>query len=61
MGRKYIIFHADWKEEHGTESRHLAHTGAMTDILVEHFDSSTRPITQPGYRPREFYRMHAIC
>lgn len=42
MGKKYIIFRADWKEEHGAFSRQLAHTGAMTDILVEHFDSSAR-------------------
>jgi hypothetical protein len=33
MSRKYIIFRADWKEESGAESRQLAHTGAITDIL----------------------------
>jgi hypothetical protein len=42
MGRKYIIFRADCKEEHGAFSRQLAHTAAMTDIVVENFDSSTR-------------------
>ena len=51
MGRKYIIFRTDWKEEHGAETRQLSHTGGMTDILTEHFDSRTRPIPQPGYRP----------
>ena len=58
MGRKYIIFRADWREEHGAETRQLAHTGAITDILVEHFDSNNaRPIPKPGYRPREFHRI----
>lgn len=61
MGRKYIIGRADWKEEHGADTRQLTHTGAMTDILIEHFDSSTRPIPQPGYRPREFYRTIEVC
>ncbi|TWH40112.1 LOW QUALITY PROTEIN: hypothetical protein CAL7102_09409 [Dulcicalothrix desertica PCC 7102] len=57
MGIKYIIGRTDWREEHGTETRQLAHTGAITDILVEHFDSNSgRPIPQPGYRPREFHR-----
>ncbi|MUG97982.1 hypothetical protein F7734_39010 [Scytonema sp. UIC 10036] len=55
--RKYIIFRADWREEHLAENRILAHTGAMTDILAEHFDSSERPIPQPGYRFREFHRV----
>ncbi|BAZ16557.1 hypothetical protein NIES4071_84340 [Calothrix sp. NIES-4071] len=55
MGRKYIIFRTDLREEHGAFSRQLSHTRAMTDILIKHFDSSTRPIPQLGYRPREFY------
>jgi hypothetical protein len=55
--RKYIIFRADWREEHLAENRILAHTGAMTDILAEHFDSSERPIPQPGYRLREYHRI----
>ncbi len=57
MGKKYIIFRADWSEEQGAEKRLLAHTGAITDILAEHFDSSKRPIPQPGYRLREYHRI----
>jgi hypothetical protein len=53
--RKYVIFRADWREEHLAENRILAHTGAMTDILAEHFDSSERPVPQPGYRLREYH------
>ena len=54
MGRKYIIFRADWTEEEGAENRLLAHTGGLTDILAEYFDSSSLPIPEPGYRPLEF-------
>jgi hypothetical protein len=50
MGHKYIIFRADGREEQGAENRLLAHTGACTDILAEHFDSSNKPIPQPGDR-----------
>jgi hypothetical protein len=57
MGRKYIIFRADWSEEQGAEDRILAHTGAITDILAEHFDSSGKPIPEPGYRLREYHRI----
>ena len=45
---KYIVFRADLTEEEGAENRLLAHTGMLTDILAEHFDSSNRPISQPG-------------
>ena len=57
MGRKYIIFRADWREEQGAESRLLAHTKAATDILAEYFDSSNSPLPEPGYRIRQFYRI----
>jgi len=57
MGRKYIIFRADWSEEQGAENRLLAHTRAITDILAEHFDSSTHPLPEPGYRLREYHRI----
>ncbi len=57
MGRKYIIFRADWSEEEGSENRLLAHTGAMTDILAEHFDSGARSLPEPGYRLREYHRI----
>ncbi|GET40985.1 hypothetical protein [Microseira wollei] len=60
MGRKYIIFRADWQEEQGAENRLLAHTGACTDILAEHFDSSNRPIPQPGYRVPQFHNIPAF-
>ena len=55
MGRKYIIFRADWREEQGAENRLLAHTKAATDILVEYFDSSNNPSPEVGYRVRLFY------
>ena len=57
MGRKYIIFRADWSEEQGAENRILAHTGAITDILTEQFDSSGKPIPKVGFRFREFYKV----
>ncbi|HAX89789.1 MAG TPA: hypothetical protein DCY91_26900 [Cyanobacteria bacterium UBA11370] len=60
MGRKYIIFRADWREEEGASQRLLAHTGACTDILSEHFDSSNRAIPQPGYRVPEFHNVPAF-
>ena len=60
MGRKYIIFRADWREEEGAQKRLLAHTGACTDILSEHFDSSNRAIPQPGYRVPEFHNVPAF-
>ena len=61
MGRKYIIFRADWSEEEGAENRILAHTGAITDILAEHFDSSSKPIPEPGYRLREYHRINKFA
>lgn len=57
MGRKYIIFRADWSEEQGAENRILAHTGSITDILAEHFDSSNSSLPEPGYRLREYHRI----
>ena len=57
MGRKYIIFRADWREEQGAESRLLAHTKATTDILAEHFDSSNSSLPEPGYRVREYHKI----
>lgn len=58
---KYIVFRADWTEEEGAENRLLAHTGMLTDILAEHFDSSNLPIPQPGYRFREFHRIEKFA
>ncbi len=56
MSRKYIIFRADWSEEHGAETR-LLHTGALTDIIAEHFDSSNSPPPEVGYRLREYHHI----
>ncbi|MEQ8996870.1 MAG: hypothetical protein RID53_10255 [Coleofasciculus sp. B1-GNL1-01] len=61
MGRKYIIFRADWSEEQGAENRILAHTGAITDILAEHFDSSGQSSPTPGYRLREYHRIEKFA
>jgi hypothetical protein len=60
MGRKYLIFRADWREENGAEHRQFAHTGACTDILAEHFDSSNKPIPEVGYRVPEFHNVQAF-
>lgn len=61
MGRKYIIFRADWREEQGAESRLLAHTKATTDILAEYFDSSNSPLPKPGYRVREYHKIDSFA
>jgi len=53
--RKYIIFKTESMSASGWESRVLAHTQAITDILCEHYDSSEGPLPQPGDRPLEFY------
>lgn len=55
--RKYIIFRADWSEEEGALDRLLAHTGALTDVLAEHFDSTGKPAPEPGYRLREYHHI----
>lgn len=57
--RKYIIFQAD-KREPGWEKRKLEHTQGLTRILTEHFDSSNKPIPEPGYRPTEFVRVDSL-
>jgi hypothetical protein len=54
--RRYIIFQAnedakemrDWK---------LEHTQAITWILAENWDSSDRPVPEPGYRPSEYVQV----
>lgn len=61
MGRKYIIFRVETTEEHDAEKRLLAHTGAITDILAEHFDSSSRPLPKPGYRLREYHKIEQFA
>ena len=61
MGRKYIIFRADWREEQGAENRLLAHTKAATDILVEYFDSSNSSLPEVGYRVREYHKIDGFA
>jgi hypothetical protein len=58
--RTYIIFKAESMSAKGWENRILAHTGAITDILCEYYDSSSRPLPQPGYRPYEFHRVEGF-
>lgn len=57
--RKYIIFRAE-KREPGWKERKLQHTQGLTRILAEQFDSSERPLPEPGYRPPEFVRVDAL-
>jgi hypothetical protein len=39
------------------EKARLSHTGALTAILAEWFDSSERELPQPGYRLRDYARL----
>ncbi len=54
---KYIIFKAESMSAEKWEERLLAHSGAITDILAEHYDSSTRPIPEKGYRLKEYHKI----
>lgn len=54
---KYIIFKAENPSTEQWKQMLLAHTGACTDILAEQFDSSQRPLPQPGYRLREYHKI----
>lgn len=56
---KYIIFQAEPNAE-GWGDRKLEHTQALTRILAEHRDYSSKPIPEPGYRPTEFIRVDAL-
>jgi hypothetical protein len=58
--RKYIIFQAEKKDKTDWRNRKLQHTQALTWILAEHWDSSDKPIPEPGYRPTEFIRVDAL-
>lgn len=51
---RYIIYKSRSGSEENWESRLLAHTGSLTDILAEHFDSSKKPLPKPGDRLIEF-------
>ncbi len=54
--RKWILFKAD-KRQPNWKERKFQHTGSLTNILCEHFDSSDKPLPEPGYRPLEFIRV----
>ncbi|MCL1466912.1 hypothetical protein [Argonema galeatum] len=54
---KYIIFRTESASAQGWEERMLAHTGALTTLLAEHYDSSNAPLPEPGYRLRDYHRI----
>lgn len=54
--RKWIIFRAE-KRQPGWQERKLSHTGGLTKILAEHFDSSDKAPPQPGYRLTEYIQV----
>jgi hypothetical protein len=58
--RKYIIFQAEKADKTDWRNRKLQHTQALTWILAEHWDSSNKPIPEPGYRPLEFVRVEEL-
>jgi hypothetical protein len=58
---KYIIFKTESMSDSGWEERVLAHTGALTDILAEHYDSSNSPSPTQGYRLREYHKIEQFA
>ncbi len=60
MGRKYIIFRADWDQEYEADTR-LLPSGAITDILAEHFDSSGSSVPSVGYRPSDYHHIEQFA
>jgi len=54
---KYIIFKAEKGQLENWEKMLLAHSGACTNILAEHYDGSKKSIPNPGYRLKEFHRI----
>ncbi len=60
MGR-YIIFQAESAPDAVWEQMQLAHSGAMTFILAEHYDASDGPLPGAGYRLREYYRIEPFA
>ncbi|BAZ16554.1 hypothetical protein NIES4071_84310 [Calothrix sp. NIES-4071] len=58
---KYIIFKTESMSDSGWEEGVLAHTGALTDILAEHYDSSNSPLPTQGYRLREYYKIEQFA
>jgi hypothetical protein len=58
---KYIIFKTESMSDSAWEERVLAHTGALTDILAEHYDSSNSPTPTQGYRLREYHKIEQFA
>jgi len=56
---KYIIFQAEGEDPNWQE-RKLQHSQAVTWIISEHWDSSDKPMPEPGDRPLEFVRVEAL-
>ena len=56
MGR-YIIFKTETADAKGWEERQLLPGGGLTDVLGEYYDSSDRPLPQPGYRLRDYQQL----
>lgn len=54
--RKYIIFRTQGEDPQWRE-RKLQHSGSLTWIIAEHWDSSNKSLPEPGYRPPEFFKM----
>ena len=58
---KYIIFKTESASDRGWEDRKLAHTGALTSILAEHYDFSNSGLPQVGYRLREYHKIEQFA
>lgn len=54
MPKQYILFKTESLSSPGWEERSLAHTGALTSILAEHYNYSNKPLPKLGDRLREF-------
>ena len=58
---KYIIFKTETAADKGWENRKLAHTGALTSILAEHYDFSNSDPPEVGYRLREYHKIEQFA
>lgn len=56
MERKWIVFKASGNE-YDWRNRKFQHSGSLTNILAEHFDSSNSDLPEVGYRPPEFLKL----
>lgn len=57
----YILFKAESAAAEGWENRQLAESGALTDILAEHYDASGGELPEVGYRLREYHHIEAFA